>query len=309
MRCAGCSVPPRDDLRACVVGGREIRPRRRGVVLLRAQFCDPRAHVRCLCRRHCHPLPLPHSATVKLTAEGNIGKVCGEARRLCHLSLSNAALPHAPAVMGVLLLKSSHSPPMGYACEQPAIRLPLATATSSGHSRLRRRRMWGRQCHKGCPAVWQDPTVRACCTDVHTMAYHFGRWHSWLPRLAGWRLLRLTGWQLSSKCWCEQISKWQHAETVRLPSGHLSQATYPLGTVPLGLGVSPSARGGCRYGYYFMATLGFKSTTVKKAVTLSQMVQFCAFIAQVPPPRPRGLPLLQTECETSAARRCITLRT
>eukprot|EP00208_Stichococcus_sp_RCC1054_P003167 CAMPEP_0206135196 /NCGR_PEP_ID=MMETSP1473-20131121/528_1 /ASSEMBLY_ACC=CAM_ASM_001109 /TAXON_ID=1461547 /ORGANISM="Stichococcus sp, Strain RCC1054" /LENGTH=286 /DNA_ID=CAMNT_0053526959 /DNA_START=137 /DNA_END=997 /DNA_ORIENTATION=- len=34
------------------------------------------------------------------------------------------------------------------------------------------------------------------------------------------------------------------------------------------------------YGYYFLATLGFKSTAVKKAVTMSQMIQFCAFIAQ-----------------------------
>lgn len=37
----------------------------------------------------------------------------------------------------------------------------------------------------------------------------------------------------------------------------------------------------CRYGYYLAASLGYRLSALKPLVTLSQMVQFCVFIAQV----------------------------
>ncbi len=42
-----------------------------------------------------------------------------------------------------------------------------------------------------------------------------------------------------------------------------------------------------RAGYYFSASLGFKSTAVKKLTTTSQMIQFLAFMTQA-----RNLPPL-----------------
>ncbi len=41
---------------------------------------------------------------------------------------------------------------------------------------------------------------------------------------------------------------------------------------------------GCRYGYYFASSLGFRSNAIKKIITTSQMVQFVAFMSQVRAP-------------------------